>query len=48
MQMALQGVRALAGDVWIDDATVLIDDGRIVSVDQAPVPQGTVTTQRAG
>lgn len=48
MQMALQGVRALAGDVWIDDATVLIDDGRIVSVDQAPVPQGTATTQWPG
>jgi alpha-D-ribose 1-methylphosphonate 5-triphosphate diphosphatase len=48
MLKALQGVRALVGTVWIDDATVLIDTGQIVSVDQAPVPLGTVTEQWRG
>ena len=48
MLKALQGVRALVGTIWIDEATVLIDDDQIVSVDQAPVPLGTVTEQWPG
>jgi alpha-D-ribose 1-methylphosphonate 5-triphosphate diphosphatase len=48
MLKALQGVRALVGTSWIDDATVLIDAGQIVSVDQAPAPPGTVSEQWPG
>jgi alpha-D-ribose 1-methylphosphonate 5-triphosphate diphosphatase len=48
MKVALQGVRALVGTEWVDEATVLIDDGKIVSVDQAAVPAGATVNDWRG
>ena len=38
--LALQGAQVLTPQGWLPDATVLIQDGRFVAVDQMPTPPG--------
>ncbi|MBD2357443.1 alpha-D-ribose 1-methylphosphonate 5-triphosphate diphosphatase [Tolypothrix sp. FACHB-123] len=39
-KIAIQGVDVLTPDGWVKDATVLIEDGQFISIDQAPSHNG--------
>lgn len=39
-KIAIQGVDVLTPEGWIKDATVLIEDGQFVSINQASSPNG--------
>ncbi len=39
-KIAIQGVNVLTYDGWLEDATVLIEDGQFTSIDQASSPNG--------
>jgi alpha-D-ribose 1-methylphosphonate 5-triphosphate diphosphatase len=39
-KIAIQGVDVLTPDGWVKDATVLIDDGKFISIDQTSSPKG--------
>ncbi len=39
-KIAIQGVNVLTPDGWLEDATVLIEDGQFTSIDQASSPNG--------
>ena len=45
---ALQGATVLASNGWLEDATVLIDDGRFVSVGHQAKPTGYVAVDVTG
>ncbi|MBD0336857.1 MAG: alpha-D-ribose 1-methylphosphonate 5-triphosphate diphosphatase, partial [Cyanobacteria bacterium Co-bin13] len=47
-KLAIQGVSALTPDGWIDDATVLIEDGKFVSIGQDPRPSGYIALDMSG
>ncbi|MDZ7954240.1 alpha-D-ribose 1-methylphosphonate 5-triphosphate diphosphatase [Nostoc sp. DedQUE09] len=39
-KIAIQGANVLTSDGWLEDATVLIEDGQFTSIDQASSPNG--------
>ncbi|BAB73920.1 phosphonate metabolism protein [Nostoc sp. PCC 7120 = FACHB-418] len=39
-KIAIQGVNVLTLDGWLNDATVLIEDGKFITIDQAITPDG--------
>ncbi|MEM9214381.1 MAG: alpha-D-ribose 1-methylphosphonate 5-triphosphate diphosphatase [Cyanobacteria bacterium P01_F01_bin.150] len=47
-KLALQGANVLIPTGWLEDATVLVEDGRFVSVDQAAKPSGYVSLDVSG
>lgn len=47
-KLALQGAAVLTPDGWLDSATVLIEDGIVVSVDQRLKPSGYVAVDVSG
>jgi len=47
-KLALQGVTVLTPGGWLPDATVLIDEGQFVQVDQAAKPSGYVAIDATG
>jgi alpha-D-ribose 1-methylphosphonate 5-triphosphate diphosphatase len=47
-KLALQGATVLTPDGWLDSATVLIEDGIFVAVDQGPKPSGFVAVDVTG
>ena len=46
--LALQGATVLTPEGWLESATVLIEDGKFVSVDQSPKPSGYVAVDVGG
>lgn len=47
-KIALQGANVLTSMGWISDATVLVEDGRFVQIDQASKPSGFVSIDVTG
>ncbi|WP_255527033.1 alpha-D-ribose 1-methylphosphonate 5-triphosphate diphosphatase [Nodosilinea sp. LEGE 07088] len=47
-KLALQGADVLTPQGWLSDATVLIDEGRFVAVDQTPKPSGYIGLDVSG
>ena len=47
-KLALQGATVLTPSSWMDSATVLIEDGIILSVDQSPKPSGFMAVDVTG
>lgn len=47
-KIALQGANILTPNGWVDDATVLVQDGRFISIDQDPKPTGYVALDVSG
>ncbi|NEQ99783.1 MAG: alpha-D-ribose 1-methylphosphonate 5-triphosphate diphosphatase [Cyanothece sp. SIO2G6] len=47
-KLALQGARVLTPDGWLDDGTVLIEDGHFVAVGQLTKPSGYVAIDVSG
>lgn len=47
-KIALQGARVLTPDGWLEDATVLMADGRFISVGQQTTPNGYISIDGTG
>ena len=47
-KLALQGATVLTSDGWLDSATVLIEDGIFLAVDQRSKPNGFETVNVTG
>lgn len=47
-KLALQGATVLTPDGWVNSATVLIEDGLFLSVDQSPKPSGFISVDVTG
>ena len=47
-KLALQGATVLTPEGWLQDATVLIEDGRFIAVNQAPKPSGYIAVDITG
>jgi alpha-D-ribose 1-methylphosphonate 5-triphosphate diphosphatase len=47
-KLAIQGVSVLTPHGWVDDATVLIEDGKFVSIGQDPRPSGYIALDMSG
>jgi alpha-D-ribose 1-methylphosphonate 5-triphosphate diphosphatase len=47
-KLAFQGIDVLTPDGWVKDTTVLIEEGRFLSIDSAPLPDGFMAQDGTG